>query len=165
MQSKHIIGANFVTTKAGATAGTTTTLTTANAVLSCVNGKANTTAALTNQATPTTDYRTGAAFVPVTASKGCVFVLGFDMSDNLRVCQGPVVDLTTEADGANASFVTRPQFPDVPDDVAPFAYIVTKVGASGSTWTFGSSNLAGPPSNVLHTFVDILCMPDRPQVS
>lgn len=165
MQAKDLKGATFCAGNCGATAGTTTTFTTANAVSVAINGKANSLAALTNSATPTTDANTGAAFVAVGASKGCIFVVGVNASDALKVTQGPIEDLTTEADGANASFIKAPQFPAVPDDVCPIAYIVTKVGASGTAWTFGSSNLAGPPSNVLHTFVSIMTMPDRPQIA
>lgn len=69
------------------------------------------------------------------------------------------------AAGASANFITAPQFPAIPSRLCPFGYVVTKVGASGSAWTFGTSNLAGPPSNVLHTFVNVMTMPDRPQVA
>lgn len=156
--------------KATAAAGTTTTFTTTGATLYCIKGKAYTTSAASNSATPTTDAATGAAFVAVPASYGCVFVLCYDGSSTtaataIKVVQGPLAALDGAASGANALFLNAPQFPGIPDTLCPFAYLVTKVGASGSAWTFGTSNLAGPPSNVLHTFVDIMTLPGRPQVA
>lgn len=146
-------------------AGTTTTISNTGTTVFCIKGKAYSKAAMSNAATPTTDAATGSAFVAVAASKGCIHVVGLDSSGAVKVVQGNIESLTTEADGANASFIKAPTFPVLPDTVCPIGYIVTKVGASGSSWTFGSSNLAGPPSNVLHTFVDICMIPGRPQVS
>ncbi len=157
--------------KATLAAGTTTTFNTTGATLYSIRGKVYTTSAAANSATPTTDGNTGAAFVPVTASKGSVFVFAYDGSSTtaataIKVYQGTVEPMTTDASGANAKFIgPGPTFPAVPTGVCPFGYVVTKVGASGTAWTFGSSNLAGPPSNVLHTFQDINSLPDRPQVA
>lgn len=151
--------------KAALAAGTTTTYSTTGTTHYSIDGKAYSKGAVTNGATPTTDVNTGAAFVAVAASKGSVFVFGYNSSNAIKVAQGSVENLTPEADGANASFVVAPKFPSLPADFAPFGYCITKVGASGSSWTFGSSNLAGPPSNVLHTFVDVTTMPRRPQTS
>ena len=148
--------------KATAAAGTTTTYSTTATTYYSIDGKAYSKAAVSNGATPTTDINTGFAFLALAASKGCKFVFGYDASGTLRVAQGPIVDLDGAADGANATFVTKAPFPPLPDDFAPFAYLETKVGASGSSWTFGSSNLAGPPSNVLHTFTDVTTLPTRP---
>lgn len=164
-------GGTFCTSKAAAAAGTTTTFSTTGATLYCIKGKAYSTNAASNSATPTADAVTGTTFVPVTASKGCAFVLCYDGSSTtaataIKVVQGPLADLDGAADGANAKFkFNGPLFPTIPDTLCPFAYLITKVGASGSTWTFGSSNLAGPPSNVLHTFQDVMTMPARPQVA
>jgi hypothetical protein len=151
--------------KAAVAAGTTTTYSTTGTTQYSINGKAFSKAAVTNGATPTTDVNTGASFVPVTASKGSVFVIGYNAAGTVKVAQGEIVNLTPEADGANASFVEAPEFPSLPDDFCPIAYILTKVGASGSSWTFGSSNLAGPPSNVKHIIQDVTTLPGRPQTS
>lgn len=157
--------------KATAAAGTTTTFSTTGATLYCIKGKAYTTSAAANAATPTTDAVTGAPFVAVPASYGCVFVLCYDGSSAtaataIKVVQGPLAALDGAAGGSTALFSpTAPLFPTIPDTLCPFAYLVTKVGASGAAWTFGSSNLAGPPSNVLHTFQDVMTLPGRPQVS
>ena len=61
----------------------------------------------------------------------------------IKVVQGSVESLTGEADGNNASFVSGPEFPTIPDTLTPFGYVVTKVGASGSTWTFEAQILQG----------------------
>lgn len=169
MEMKLLQGSNFCTSKAALAAGTTTTFSTTGATLYCIKGKAYSTAAGSNAATPTTDAVTGAAFVPVTASKGCVFVVCYDgdstAANAINVIQGPLVDLDAAADGANARFESAPPFPShIPDTLTPIGYIITRVGASGSTWTFGSSNLAGPPSNVKHDFVDVMVLPATPQV-
>lgn len=166
MEQEYFRGFTGSTTKAGATAGTTTTYTTANAVQYSIGGKAYSKSAVTNGATPTTDVNTGSAFTAVGASKGCVFVLGFNASGAIKVAQGDIKDLDpTATDGANATFLEAPDFPTIKADFAPFAYLITKVGSGGTAWTFGSSNLAGPPSNVLHSFVDVTTLPTRPQIS
>jgi hypothetical protein len=151
--------------KAGLAAGTTTTLTIGTTTPFGLKGKAYSKASVSNTATPTTDATTGAAFLPVPAGYGCVFVIGCDKDGNVKVSQGAIQVLDGVAAGASASFIVAPQFPAVPDTVCPFGYLVTKVGTSGAAWTFGTSNLAGPPSNVLHTFVDCITLPERPQVA
>ena len=165
MESLVLRGATFCTSKATLAAGSTSTLSSTGTLHFCIEGKAYSHAALSNTATPTTDVTTAAAFVAVGASKGCAFVVGYNAAGDLKVAQGAIVDLTTEAGGADANFQTPPQFPSLPTDFCPIGYIITKVGASGSAWTFGTSNLTGPPSNVLHTYVDVMVLPTRPQVS
>ena len=165
MEQADLRGFTGCLMKASAAAGTTTTYSTTGTTHFSIGGKAYSKTAVTNGATPTTDVNTGAAFTAVGASEGCVFVLGYNANGDIKVAQGEIVDLTGEAGGSSASFVQAPEFPNLPADFAPFAYLLTKVGASGSSWTFGSSNLAGPPSNVLHTFVDVTTLPTRPQTS
>lgn len=147
------------TMKATIAAGTTTTLTTTGVTLFCIKGKAYSRAALTNQATPTTDFATGAAFVGVAINKGSIFAVGFDSGGTLRCVQGTVTDLD-----ASGAFIVSPSFGPTPDTFCPIGYIVIKVASNGSTWTFGSSNLSGV-TGVTYTFVDVMTMPDRPQIS
>lgn len=168
MESLDVRGLNFCVSKATAAAGTTTTFSTTGATLYAIRGKAFSTAAGTNAATPTTDAVTGAAFTPITANKGGVFVLCYDgqatAAAAIKVVQGGIKDLDGTAAGASASFTQGlPDFPAIPDTLTPFAYLIIKVGASGATWTFGSSNLAGPPANTAVTFTDVMVLPDRPQ--
>lgn len=166
MDQNDARGITITTSKAGLAAGTTTTLTIANDVQYSITGKAYKKTAASNQATPTTDALTAAAFTAIAANKGCVFVIGLTAAGAIAVVQGTVEDLDSAADGANATFIKPSSFPaTMPTDFCPMGYLITKVGSSGSAWTFGSSNLAGPPSNVLHTFVDCFQLPTRPQVS
>lgn len=148
------------TTKAGMSAGTTTTLTTANTQLYCINGKAFTKAGTSNEATPTLDSATGVAFVGITANNGAVFTICRDASGNLKAVQGGIVALD-----ASGNFVLAPQFGALPDNLCPIGYLVVKAGATASTWTFGASNLAGPPTGVTFSFTDVMTLPGRPQVS
>lgn len=153
---------NHVTTKAGLTgiSGAATTYTTANAVLSAINGKSYSKAAVTGGTTPTTDVVTGAAFVGLTAGYGSVFVWGVNASGTISVCQGTVEKL----DSVGAFATAAPSFPPVPDTVAPFAYVVVKAGATTSgTWTFSSSNWNA--TGITVSVQDVLELPDRPQVS
>jgi len=148
--------------KAGLTAGTTTTYTTANTVNFAVQGKAFTRAAATNVATPTLDVTTGVAFLPVSANQGCVFVFSWDTTSTpvLRVSQGPINALDT-----GGLFVNAPNFPMVPDTVCPFGYLVFRGGSTlVGTWTFGTNNLSSV-TGATYTFVDVLTLPGRPQVA
>jgi len=166
MEQLETRGLTMCTGKLTLAPGTTSTISgTLDPFYYSIEGKAYSHAKWANTATPTTDVNTAAAFVALAASKGCAFVIGINAAGDLKVAQGPVVDLTTEASGANANFQTPPQFPAIPTDFCPVGYILTKVGASGSTWTFGTSNLTGPPANVLHIYVDCMTLPTRPQVS
>lgn len=150
----------LTTSYAGLGAGTTTTYTTANAVNYAIKGIAYTKAAATNAATPTTDATTGAAFVAVTANQGCVFVFGYDASGNIKVSQGGIQAL--DVDG---NFYIAPQFPAIPDTVAPFGYLVFKGGATLSgSWTFGSSNLSSV-TGATYSFKNLMTMPARPVVA
>lgn len=146
--------------KAGLTAGTTTTLTTATTVAYSLQGKAYSKSATSNQATPTTDYATGVAFVAVPVNYGSVFAIGYDSGGTLRVVQGQV-----QALDVSGAFIKSPLFGPLPDGMCPVGYLVVKVGSTGSAWTFGSSNLAGPPTGVTLAWQDCFTLPARPQVS
>lgn len=146
--------------KAGLAAGTTTTLTSANQIDYAIGGKMYRKAAASNEATPTTDAVSGSTFTAVAVSKGCVFSICRDASGTLKVVQGSIEDLD-----ASNSFIKAPSFGPKSDTLCPYGYIVVKVGSTGSAWTFGASNLAGPPTGVVFAFVDCATLPSRPQVS
>ena len=143
------------TSKAGVTAGTTSTvsITPTPAPLSYViRGKMYNKAAVTNAATPTVDYNTGKAFLPVPVGGSSVFVLSLDAAGVIRAQQGSV-----DPNGG------IPQFPVIPDNTAPISYIVVNVGPTGAAWTFGASNLSGA-TGVTYSFQDVGGgLPDRPQ--
>lgn len=143
-------------------AGTTSTLSTTNAVNYCIKGKAYTKAALSNTATPTTDFATGAAFTGVVANKGSVFAVGLNTSGTLKAVQGTITDLDSAG-----KFVNAPQFGPMPDNFCPFGYIVIKAGSTANAttgWVFGTSNMASV-TGITYTFVDVMVLPDRPQVA
>jgi len=165
-------------TKAGLAAGSTTTLTQtlaggATTNIIAIRGKMYSVAALSNTATPTVDYATGKPFLPVLANQGCVFMVGFDHSGNLRVIQGQVANLDTVTVPGN--FLTAPQFGamgpsgsgSTDQDFCPIGYEVIQAGATANNttgWVFGTSNQSGV-TGVTYTFDDVCGIVDRPQVS
>jgi len=154
------IPANFCTTKAGLAVGTTTTMTTANTSLFSIKGKAYSAAGASNAATPTTDAVTGVAFLPIAVNKAGVFVICLDTAGALKVVQGQIVDYND----AGEFYKGAPQFPVVPDTLCPIGYELVKVISTGSTWTFGSSNQASQ-TGITKVLVDVMTLPDRPQVA
>ena len=123
--------------------------------LYAIKSKAYSLATKTNATTPTTDARTGAAFVSVPANYGSVFVWGVAAAGTVKVYQGGVEKLDGAADGADAKFIIAPQLPPIPDDVAIFAYTVVKVGALALK----------SASNVGVAHQDVIALPERPQVA
>lgn len=159
-QASDIRGATICIAKAGLTAGTTSTYTTAAATGGSVGGKFVTAlAAQTNTATPTTDYN-GDAFTALAASEGCVFVFSLIAAGTIAIHQGPVESLD-----ASGNFKIAPAFPDDLDleTYMPFGYVVVKNGSTGSAWTFGASNWTA--TGITDTYTDVTTLPLRPQVS
>jgi hypothetical protein len=140
-------------------AGTTTTINTTGTTTYAIRGKFYTKTAITNGATPTTDYATGAAFLPIpipatapnlAAGYGSVYTVGFDHSGNVKVIQGTIVP-----SDASGNFINAPQFGGLgpqgsgstDNDFCPIGYIVVKLGATAvATWTFGTNNLSSSPA-------------------
>lgn len=148
--------------KATVVAGTTTTITNTGTIYFHIKSKAYSKGAMTNAATPTTDAVTGAAFVPVVTNKGSVFVIGLNKDGTVLCAQGSIEGL----DAAGA-FINAPQFPVVPDTMAPIAYLVIKAGSTASSagWIFGTSNNSSV-TGITYTFVDVAAgLPDRPQIA
>lgn len=140
-------------------AGTTTTISTTNAIDYAIRGRGYTHAALTNQATPTTDAVTGAAFVGVKAGYGSVFVYGYNAAGTLLCAQGEVVPL----DG-NYAWKKKPQLPALPDDFAPFGFLTILAGSTADAttgWVQGSSNQAAVTGITYARGDFALGMPDR----
>lgn len=148
--------------KATLAAGTTTTMSTTGTTTYAIKGKAYTSAAKTNSASPTTDFATGLAFPALSANQGTVVVVGYDSAgSSFRAVQG-----TIQALDVGGAFINAPQMPYVPDTMCPIGYIVLKAGSTlASTFTFGTNNLSGV-TGMTYTFVDVaLGLPDRPQIS
>lgn len=124
-------------------AGTTTTITTTNAIDYAIAGKGYTHAAMTNHATPTTDAVTGAAFVGVKKGYGSVFVYGLQADGTLGCAQGEVVALDTSS--STYAWKNKPQLPALPTDFAPFGYLTILAGSTADAttgWVQGTSNQA-----------------------
>jgi hypothetical protein len=149
------------TSKVTLAAGTTTTFSNTGTILYSIKGKAYSKSAMSNAAAPTTDYATGAAFVPVPANYGSVYLVGLDHSGNLKIVQGTV----TALDGSG-NFTVAPQFGPVPADFCPIGYLVVKAGATASSspgYQIGTTNHNA--TGITETYVDLMGLPDRPQVS
>jgi hypothetical protein len=157
-QASEIRGITLCVSKAGLTAGTTSTYTTAAAVNGFIGGKyATALAAQTNTATPTTDAN-GDAFTVVTASQCSVFVYCITAAGAIAVYQGTVEDLDSDA------VDIRPSFPTIDYEThLPFGYVVVVNSSAGSDWTFGASNWTA--TGVTDTYTDVGVLPSRPQSS
>lgn len=164
-------------------AGTTTTISTTGTTTYAIRGKAYTKAAITNGATPTTDWATGNAFIPIpiplsnpnlpgvpngAAGYGSIFMVGLDSTGAVRVIQGQIQPL----DGSG-NFLYAPQFGALgpsgsgatDNDFCPIGYIIVKLGSTAvATWTFGTNNLSSV-TGATYTFTDVVGEPDRPQIS
>ena len=175
MQASIPVTMNF--TKASLAAGTTTTISTTGTTTYAIRSKFYTKTAITNGATPTTDFATGAAFLPIpipnTAPNlalgyGSVYTVGLDTAGTVRVIQGTIVPLDI-----NGNFINAPQFGalgpsgsgSTDNSFCPIGYILVQLGATAvATWLFGTNNLSSV-TGVTYTFVDVCTLPDRPQVS
>ena len=164
MNPVEMRGLNMAMVAAGFAAGTTTTISTTATVPFCINGKALSKTAITNGATPTTDAGNALAFRPVPKNNGSVFVACLDATGTVKVCQGEVTPL----DPANGLFQTAPEFPMIPDTLTPFGYLIVKSDstyvATTTGWLFGTHNLSAV-TGMTYTFVDIMTLPVRPQIS
>ncbi len=141
-------------------AGTTSTLSNTGTTVYAIRGKAYSRAAMVNTATPTVDAATGLAFAPIVANQGTLVVVGFDAAGNLKAAQGSI-----QALDAAGNFVLAPQPPSVPDTMCPIGYVVLKAGSAlVGNWQFGTSNLSAV-AGMTYTFVDLITLADRPQVS
>lgn len=150
--------------KVALAAGTTTTINTpgspAGVTVYAIRSKAYSRAAGANLATPVVDFVTGVAFPPITANNGAVVVVGFDAAGTLRACQGPI-----QALDVSGNFILAPQFPVLPELMCPVGYIVLKAGATAvGNFVFGTNNLSAV-TGMTYAFQDVICIPDRPQVS
>lgn len=158
MQASQLFGANFCTTSGLLTAtGAETVYDTTVTINYVIEGKIKTKTAVTDGATPTTDGVSGATFTALTANKGCIFLWCLNTGGTVKVLQGPVADM------AGGSFVVAPQFPDVPEDLVPFAYQVAKAGSTAGTIAFGTSNWNA--TGFTNAIVNVAVLPRRPQVS
>jgi hypothetical protein len=159
MDKLTLAGATAYLGKAGLTgiSGAATTQS-SDAGVFALRGKAITHAADSGVATGATDYVTGLA-ATLTTSQARVVVFGLNASDAVKWVAGEVVAL----DPAGL-FLDAPEFPNVPDDICPFAYVIVKGGATLSgTFTVGSSNWN--TTGMTYVVTDVFVLPDRPQIA
>jgi len=150
-------GGTLCFSKVALVAGTTTTYTTTVATDYIIDGKFGVQfATKTNQAVPSTDANTGAAFPVVADDKGMALVFGINAAGAVQLVQGDIKDLEV----GTLEFKIAPPFPSFPDDFCPIGYVICK-NDSGSDYTVGTTNWA----DIDVTFVNIAMMPDRPQES
>lgn len=175
--------------KATLAAGTTSTVSTTGTTIFAIESFFYSKTAITNGATPTTDWVTGNAFVPIPipltstglppgvpgacAGYACAFAVGFDHSGNIKVIQGPIVGLDANGNFISAAPTLNPALgPAGPNpgaiaggvqadnDFCPIGFIAVKLGSTAvATWTFGSNNWAGV-TGVTTSFNDIIALPE-----
>lgn len=160
MDSKNHPLGNCNFSKGGLVAGTTTTITTTVALMYSILGKLYTKAALTNEATPTTDVNTGATFVGITANNGTAYILGINAAGAIVAAEASI-----EALDVQGNFIRAPHLPPLSDTYAPWGMIVVK-GASNlsGTWRLGASNLSAV-TGMTYSFSDLNTYPHRPVVA
>ena len=170
MEKVLLRGQNFCTTNSLLTATGAETVHDTTVLLNfCIDGKAYTKSGTNaDQATPTTDYNTGVAFpvlvggasVAGAYGNGCVVVWAYNSSGTVKCMMGE-----HQALDSAGNFKVSPQFPNIPDDVCPFAYQVLKAGATASATAivFGTANWNA--TGFTNAIVNVLVLPSRPQVS
>mgnify|MGYP003651502435 CR=1 FL=1 len=169
MDNQSFIPITMCLSKVTLAAGTTTTISNTGTTVFAIRGKAYSKTAMTNVATPTTDWATGAAFSAVKTDKGSVVMIGLDSDGTVRAIQGTITDLD-----ATGAFINAPQFGGTGPsgsgtgngDFCPIGYLVIKAGstAAAAGWVFGTNNNSSV-TGITYTFVDVCGWPDRPQIS
>lgn len=159
MQNSELSGinlslANTVTVATAAAA----TLATTNATVAVVNGAFTT--ALGSGAGKAlslvgTDGVTAKAAVALAVSQACVIVNCVNAAGQMKNVQGPVVNL----DAAGALTSALP-FPQIPDNLTPFSYLVVKAGSTSSGFTPGVTNWDA--TGITTTVSNVMVLPSRP---
>lgn len=161
---RDIPGATMSFISTGLIKGTNKSYTTSVESNCVIGGKfaAALTAPQTNQAVPTTDSATGAAFVAQTDNTACVYVMGLVAAGTIAACQGGIEETEVGITTTAGAFKNPPQFPQLPDDFCPLAYCIVRTAPSASNWTFGTDNWAATGVTTTQ-FVNVSVLPDRPQ--
>ena len=150
--------------KTGLTKGSTSTYTTTAATETSINGKWSTDLAIqTTTATPTTDARTGVAFVAQTDNTACCYVFGITAAGAIAVCQGDIEDTETGSGATAGAFKNNPPFPVLPDNFCPIGYLFVRTAPSASDFTFGTSSWTATGITASAVVEVDGTLPDRPQ--
>lgn len=143
--------------------GTTSTYTTTVTTVGCINGKFVTTlGAQTNTASPTTDAVTGIAFVALGINKATVLVYGQTAAGAIQLAQGTIEDTAPGVTTTVGAFQRFPQFPMLPDDFLPLAYLLVRTAPSAASWIPGTGSWTATGVTA-STAQNITTLPDRPQ--
>jgi hypothetical protein len=175
--------------KATLAAGTTSTISTTGTTTYLIESFFYTKTAITNGATPTTDWVTGNAFIPIpipltstglpggipaaAAGYACAYTIGLDHSGNIKAIQGPIVGIDVNGNFMGAAPTLSPSLgPAGPNpgtiaggvqannDFCPIGFVVTKLGSAAvATWTFGTNNFSSV-TGVTWSFNDIAALPE-----
>jgi hypothetical protein len=162
MDRINLRGLTLCTVSPALVKGTNKSYTTTVTSAGMINGKFVTAlTAQTNQAVPTTDAATGAAFVTQTDNQACVYVVGQNAAGAIQACQGSIVDTEVGVTTTAGAFKVPPQFPALPDDFMVFGYALVRTAPSASDWKFGTDNWAATGVTTTE-FVQCGVLPDRP---
>jgi hypothetical protein len=151
--------------RVGLIKGTNLSYTTSVTSEGMINGKYVTVlTAQTNQALPTTDALTGAAFRALSDNQATVIVVGQNAAGAIQMCQGSIVPTQVGVTTTAGDFIEAPQFPQLPDDFMVYGYLLARTAPSASAWTPGTDNWAATGVTCTQ-FVQCGVLPDRPQIS
>lgn len=126
-----------------------------------VNGKAYQKATVADGATPTTDGNTGDAFVAVLPDRVCTLVWGLNAAGTVSLYQGPIQVVDGNTDVAKI----YPQFPSIPDTITPFAYTIFQTDGTSSAAGLLPGTANWNATGLTVTTVNVLTLPNRPQIS
>jgi hypothetical protein len=162
---RQIYGLTMNLVNAVVAKGTTSTYSTTTTTAGVINGKFVTTlAAQTNTATPTTDAITAAAFPALAPNKATVLVFGQNAAGTFLMAQGSIEDTQVGVTTTVGSFIRAPQFPTMPDDFMPLAYMLVRTAPSAASWVAGTGSWTA--SGVTASAVqNVAVLPDRPQTT
>lgn len=154
---------NFIS--AALTLPSTSVYSTGTSTNGVINGKFTTVlTAQTTQATPTTDASTGAAFIGLTPNQTCALVFGITAAGAIAMAQGPAIATITGVTTTVGAFDKAPQFPVLPDNFLPLAYVLVRTAPSAATWTPGTSSWTASGVTT-GTVVNVSTLPSRPQIA
>lgn len=165
MDRLNLRGLTIGLIKTGLIKGTGHSYTTSVTSNGMINGKYVTVlTAQTNQALPTTDASTGAAFVALTDNQATVIVVGHNAAGTIAMCQGSIVETQVGVTTTAGAFKVPPQFPDLPDDFMVMGYLIARTAPSAANWTPGTDDWAATGVTCTE-FVQCGVLPDRPVTS
>jgi hypothetical protein len=166
INARDLHGSTMNHLSAGVALGTTSTITTTAATNAAIGGKFTTAygvAANTAITSPTVDYTTLAAFATIPATPSAtVIVLGVTGAGLLRAAQGTIVPTATGTGSTAGAFINAPQFPALPDDFCPIAYVLVRNSPNASAFTAFTSSWTA--TGITTSVTQIANLPDRPQI-